>query len=296
MIMFNNYSIKNVRKLVDKYFSLQWCRDNFVVPISINKEGASDEKTVIIAIANYSYLGTISEPIKERLSQSGQKCFFVEKTQDEIQEILEKASEEKFICGEVNESILFDSDNSSNFSRSSSENKQEEFNFKFDEEIALDRGSEILELVPEMMESKIKKAVGFVLIYSKKEKVSDILIDPKDDSYKIRLRKDGVLQKFVSLSKESGIQFLACLKGMANIKNMDSSEKGTYNEGKIVRKFDGQKIELSFNSKSSFNGESMTLRFLNSDDYFLNLDTLIYIENVLNDFAKYSIKKGNLNL
>ena len=41
-------------------------------------------------------------------------------------------------------------------------------------------GHEILDLVPEMMENKIKKAVGFVLIYSKKEKVSEkTVLNPK---------------------------------------------------------------------------------------------------------------------
>ena len=53
-----------------------------------------------IAIANYAYLGQIAEPIKQRLSQSGMKCEFVEKSQEEIQEILDKASEERFISGE----------------------------------------------------------------------------------------------------------------------------------------------------------------------------------------------------
>ena len=67
--MFNNYSNSDVRKLVDKYFSLQWCRDNLVVPLTTKKDSSSEEETVILAIANYSYLGTIASPIKERLSQ-----------------------------------------------------------------------------------------------------------------------------------------------------------------------------------------------------------------------------------
>ena len=291
--MFNNFSITNVRRLVDQYFSLQWCRDNFVVPLSINKESQSEEQTVIIAIANYSYLGTISEPIKTRLGQSGQKCFFVEKTEEEIQDILDKASEEQFISGAVNASILFEDDYLSKSIGSTSNKKVEEFIFEFDEDIGLDMRHEILDLVPEMMESKIKKAVGFVLIYSKKEKVSDIYIDPKEDRYKIRVRKDGVSQKFISMPKESGIQFLACLKDMAN---MNATEKGTSQDGKILRKFEGQKLELVCSSKPSLNGESMALKFLNSDYSSLNLDTLIHIESVLNDFAKYSIKRGNLNL
>ena len=291
--MFNNYSIRNVRQLVDKYFSLQWCRDNLVVPLSIRKESSSGVQTVIIAIANYSYLGTISEPIKTRLSQSEQKCFFVEKTQEEIQEILEKASEEQLVSSEINESIISEHINLSNFIKANSDEKAEKFIFELDEDISIDMGHEILDLLPEMIESKIKKAVGFVLVYSKKEKVSDIHIDPKNDSYKIRILKDGVSQKFISMSKESGIKFLACLKDMAN---MDVSEKGISRDGKILRKFDGQKIELFCSSKSSKNGESMSLKFINSDSSTLNLDTLINIETVLNDFAKYSIKRGNLNL
>ena len=291
--MFNNYSITNVRKLVDKYFSLQWCRDNFVVPLIIKKESSSEEQSIIIAIANYAYLGTISEPIKTRLSQSGQKCIFVEKTQEEIQEILEKASEEKIISGEDNESILFDNDDISNSISSNSDEKVREFVFKLDEDISLDLGYEILDLLPEMMESKIKKAVGVVLIYSKKEKVTDIHIDPSNDGYKIRIRKDGVSQKFISMPKDSGIQFLACLKEMAN---MDLAAKEFSQDGKILRKFDGQKLELLCSSKPSLNGESMAIKILNSDSSTLNLDTLIHIETVLNDFAKYSIKKGTLNL
>jgi len=54
--MFDDYSAKSVRKLVDKFFSLEWCRDNLVVPLYI--EQSKDH--MIIAIANYSYLGKIA--------------------------------------------------------------------------------------------------------------------------------------------------------------------------------------------------------------------------------------------
>ena len=87
--MFDDYSAKSVRKLVDKFFSLQWCRDNLVVPLNV--EQSSDQ--IIIAIANYSYLGTIADPIQQRLKQSGAECIFIQKTQEEIQKILDLASE-----------------------------------------------------------------------------------------------------------------------------------------------------------------------------------------------------------
>ena len=77
----------SVRKLVDKFFSLQWCRDNLVVPLYEETTLPMSPTVIKIAIANYSYLGTIANPIKDRLSQSGYKCEFVERSQEEIQEI-----------------------------------------------------------------------------------------------------------------------------------------------------------------------------------------------------------------
>ncbi len=92
------------------------------------------------------------------------------KRRKEIQEILEKASEEQFVSGEVKESILFETDNLSNPIKTNPYKKVENFIFELDEDINLDKGHEILDLLPEMMESKVKKTVGFVLIYSKKKK------------------------------------------------------------------------------------------------------------------------------
>ena len=96
----SQYTASSVRKLVDKYFSLQWCRDNLVVPLYSEPSLPMSKGIIKIAIANYSYLGTIAEPIKQRLASSGQKCEFVERSQEEIQEILDQASEERFISGE----------------------------------------------------------------------------------------------------------------------------------------------------------------------------------------------------
>ena len=91
----SQYTATSVRKLVDKYFSLQWCRDNFVVPLYVETSLPMRPGILKIAIANYSFLGTIAEPIKQRLIQSGEnlKVEIVELSQEEIQEILDEASE-----------------------------------------------------------------------------------------------------------------------------------------------------------------------------------------------------------
>ena len=281
----NIYTPTSVRKLVDKFFSLQWCRDNFVVPLYEEETTLPMSQGVIkIAIANYSYLATIAAPIEERLSQSGKTCEFIKKSQEEIQEIIDKAAEEKFISGEAIELSQFDEDAVLEAIKATSDIDEEKFDFEFDDDSNQDsKEDEDLDLATEMMESKIQNAAGAILINSKKDNVSDIHIAPKEDKYKIRVRKDGVMQPFMTMPKRPGVQLIACLKNMAN---MDIAEKRASQDGKILRKFEGNRMEFRCSTVREKDGEKMVLRILNSDDSVLNLDTLIHIDEVRNNFRK----------
>ena len=277
------YTPTSVRKLVDKFFSLQWCRDNLVVPLYEETSLPMSNSVIKIAIANYSYLGTIASPIKERLSQSGYKCEFVERSQEEIQEILDLASEERFISGESIAISQFDEDAVLEAIKETSDNDNDNFSFEFDDDDNETVEEDSLDLSIEMMESKIQKAAGMVLINSRKNDVSDIHIEPREEGYKIRVRKDGVMQKFMSLPRKPGIQLVACLKNMAQ---MDIAERRASQDGKILRKFEGNRLEFRCSTVPGKHGEKMVLRILNSDASALNLDTLIHIESVRKDFRK----------
>ena len=277
------YTASSVRKLVDKYFSLQWCRDNLVVPLYSETTLPMKPGIIKIAVANYSYLGTIAEPIKQRLAQSDQKCEFIEKSQEEIQEILDLASEERFISGDTIEISQFDEDAVLEAIKETSDNVDDNFTFEFDDDDNETFEEDSLDLAIEMMESKIQKAAGMVLINSRKNDVSDIHIEPREEGYKIRVRKDGVMQKFMSLPRKPGIQLVACLKNMAQ---MDIAERRASQDGKILRKFEGNRLEFRCSTVPGKHGEKMVLRILNSDASALNLDTLIHIESVRKDFRK----------
>ena len=252
------YTPTSVRKLVDKFFSLQWCRDNLVVPLYEESTSLPMSSAVIkIAIANYSYLGTIAAPIKERLNQSGLKCEFVEKTQEEIQEILDLASEERFISGDSLEISQFDEDAVIEAIKETSDNSDDAFKFEFDD-VAAEQTIEEEDLEDEMLQSKIQNAAGRILIHSVKSDFSDIHIEPKEDAYKIRVRKDGVMQKFMSLPRRPGIQLVSCLKTMTN--EMDVAERRASQDGKILRKFQGNRLEFRCSTVPSKHGEKMVLR------------------------------------
>ena len=288
--MTSRYNPISVRKLVDKFFSLQWCRDNLVLPLYEENTLPISQKVIKIAVANYSYLGTIAAPIQERLSQSGYTCEFIQRSQEEIQEILDLASEERFISSDLIKE--FDEDAVLEAVKETSENNiDEEITFEFDDDVELDMEDEILDLGVEMMESKIQKAAGMILINSLKNNVTDIHIEPKEDSYKIRVRRDGIMQKFMSMPRKLGIQLVACLKNMAH---MDIAERRASQDGKIIRKFESNKMELRCSTNPGMNGESMVLRILNSDSATLSLDILIHVDSVREDFRKLISENNGL--
>ena len=278
------YTPTSVRKLVDKFFSLQWCRDNFVVPLYEETSLPMKDRIIKIAIANYSYLGTIASPIKERLSQSGFKCEFVERSQEEIQEILDLASEERFISGDSIELSQFDEDAVLEAFKETTDNEDSVIGGLDFDDAQIEQTIEEEDLEDEMMQSKIQNAAGKILIHSVKNDFSDIHIEPNSEQYKIRVRNDGVMQKLMTIPRQSGIQLVSCLKTMTN--EMDVAEKRASQDGKILRKFQGNRLEFRCSTVPGKHGEKMVLRILNSDTESLKLDTLIHIEDVRNNFRK----------
>ena len=67
---------------------------------------------------------------------------------------------------------------------------------------------------------------------------------------------------------------------------MDVAERRAAQDGKILRKFENQKLEFRCSTSNGKFGEGMVLRILNSDSSILDLDKLIYIESVRKDFRK----------
>ena len=56
--MKNIYNSTQVRSLIDEFFSLQWCRENVVIPLRTEPSLPPENQKITIAVANISYLGT----------------------------------------------------------------------------------------------------------------------------------------------------------------------------------------------------------------------------------------------
>lgn len=273
-----------VRQLVDTYFSLQWCRDNVVVPLRISKDSANNADTLLVAIGNFSYLATIGDFIKKRAASNGLKCQFTEESADLIHGLLDNAAKERILSSEGIESYEFSDDDILDALIAASEEKESaEFAFEFDDSEEVIVESDILDLSVEMLGSQIQRAAAQILIHSCRSGVSDIHIEPRIDEYKVRVRRDGVMQNYVSMPRSAGIKLTACLKNMAK---MDIAERRAAQDGKIMRRFEGQNMEYRCSTAPGKHGEKMVLRILNSNQNMLNLDTLISEEAVREEFRK----------
>jgi len=271
------------RALIDQHFSLQWCRENIVVPLGVETNQATGSQRLTVAIGNFSYLATIGDFIKQRVGNAGLECQFIEKPAHEIQALLDQASQERIISGESNnlDGFEFSDDAIIEALQSSDDGTSKGFDFDFDDSDEQIIEEEALDLSTEMMGSKIQQAAAKILINSARSGVSDIHIEPRKEEYKVRVRRDGVMQNYVSMPRTAGIKLTACLKNMAQ---MDIAERRASQDGKIRRRFEGQTMEFRCATAPGQFGEKMVMRFLNSNADMLSLDVLISNEKVRQDF------------
>ena len=271
-----------IRQLVDKYFSLQWCRENIVIPLGFEKSNSTEERKLIIAIGNITYLGTIGDFIKRRAADKGMECIFVEKSPEEIQQLLDLAAQQRLISTDELEGFEFSDESILDALQSADEEgSDKEFQFDFDdseEEIIEEKA---MDLAIEMMGTNIQQAAAKIMISACRTGVSDIHVEPRQDNYKVRVRRDGVMQNYVTMPRSAGIKLTACYKNMAK---MDIAERRASQDGKILRRFEGQIMEFRCATAPGKYGEKMVMRFLNSDAEMLSLDKLISNEKVRQDF------------
>lgn len=271
-----------IRRLIDNIFALQWCRENIVVPLGIEQGNQRDSQNLKIAIGNFSYLGTIGDFIKRRAAEKGMQCIFVERPPEEIHELLDQAAQQRLISTEDLEGFEFSDEAILDaLQNADQDGSNKDFQFDFDDSNEQIIEEQALDLATEMLGTRIQQAAAKIMISACRTGVSDIHIEPRQDNYKVRVRRDGVMQNYVTMPRSAGIKLTACYKNMAK---MDIAERRASQDGRILRRFEGQVMEFRCATAPGKHGEKMVMRFLNSDTEMLSLDKLISNEKVRQDF------------
>ncbi len=119
----------------------------------------------------------------------------------------------------------------------------------------------------------IVNLVNKILARAIQEGVSDIHLEPQEETLRIRYRKDGVLQEsFDPLPKKIASSVAARFKIMADL---NIAERRSPQDGKIRRVFQGRKVDFRVNCLPSRYGEKIVLRILDNSATQLGLDKLI---------------------
>ena len=150
-----------------------------------------------------------------------------------------------------------------------------QFSFEDEDEDEIGREEEVAGLDVELCGSEIQKAAARILISSIENGVSDIHIEAQEETYKIRMRRDGVMQDYASIPHSTGIKLVACYKNMAE---MDISERREQQDGKIKRMHGERFIELRCSTMAAQHGEKLVIHIMNTGHNALPLEALIYNE------------------
>jgi type IV pilus assembly protein PilB len=116
--------------------------------------------------------------------------------------------------------------------------------------------------------------VNKIMIKALQEGVSDIHVEPQEESLRIRFRRDGVLREAFPDSFPKKI-IPAVTARFKIIAQLDIAERRLPQDGRIRRVFDGKKIDFRVSTLPSRYGEKVVLRILNNETTQLGLDKLI---------------------
>ena len=155
-------------------------------------------------------------------------------------------------------------------------------------------GADLSDALREAAGAPVVNLANQVLVKALTEGVSDIHIEPQEESLRIRFRKDGVLQKaFPDIPKKIIPALISRFKIMADL---DIAERRLPQDGRIRRVFRKKKVDFRVNTLPSRFGEKICMRLLSSDSTQLGLDKLISSPQALDTVRDMSSRPFGLIL
>jgi type IV pilus assembly protein PilB len=127
-------------------------------------------------------------------------------------------------------------------------------------------------------ESPVIRFVNYLIADALKQGASDIHIEPKEKTLKVRYRIDGVLFEAMNPPHAMGAAITSRLKIMGNL---DISERRLPQDGRIRATVQGRKVDLRLSTLPTANGEKSVIRILDNRSISVPLEALGFSEHVL---------------
>lgn len=107
----------------------------------------------------------------------------------------------------------------------------------------------------------MQRLISVLIIHASRSRASDIHVEPGKDGVSIRQRVDGVMMEMIRLPAQLGPAIVSAVKVNANL---DISEKRKPQDGSLQQEIDGHPVDLRLATSPSQEGETATLRILDS--------------------------------
>lgn len=143
-------------------------------------------------------------------------------------------------------------------------------------------------------EAPVVRFVQGMLLDAIRTGASDLHFEPYETTYRVRFRRDGVLQEVAAPPPSIANKITARLKVMADL---DIAEKRVPQDGRIKLKVsDTKSIDFRVNSMPTLWGEKVVLRILDSSAAKLNIDVLGFEPKQKEDYLNAISKPQGLVL
>jgi type IV pilus assembly protein PilB len=253
----NEIASHQVGQLIDTLLPIDICRRYRLVPLS---KTDGQPQTLLVAMVDPDNLDA-QDDLNRILRPQGISLQRMVITQEDYQNIISKYLDEKL----AHQKQL--------------ENEQKlDINQDLKSIDSLDTLSDAPDEVEEVNlqgadDAPVINLVNRVLAKALQEGVSDIHVEPQEESLRIRFRKDGVLrQAFDPVPKKVAPAVSARFKIMAEL---DIAERRLPQDGKIRRMYQKRKVDFRVSTLPSRYGEKIVLRILDNESTQLGLDKLI---------------------
>ena len=147
-----------------------------------------------------------------------------------------------------------------------------------------DLGEEDLEHLKDLAsEAPVIKMVNLIMQRAIETKASDIHIEPFEQTLKVRLRVDGVLQEIDAPNVKSTAAVISRIKIMAKL---NIAERRLPQDGRIKVQMLGKELDLRVSSIPTMYGESVVIRLLDKENTVLDFAGLGFAGRHLQQFIE----------
>jgi len=239
-----------------KMIGEQVCREHNFVPV------IKDNDALVVAFTNPTNIASL-----ERIQLStGLSVSPVVASISMVDEVLGKAFGSRDIVKEIASEVKHDT---AGINHEDSEEVEEIVN--------LDRP------IPKGKDSHVVRLVNHILSKAIQEEASDIHIEPFENNFKIRFRKDGQMHEISPPPKAMYIPMVSRLKILSK---MDIAERRIPQDGAIALKVSDKRVDLRVNTVPTVYGEKMVMRILSKGAIPRDLTKLGFSRKQADDFQE----------